>query len=222
MPRNPPAPANTVIITHQSTVLDRHLAPPLLGLWVFLLGAASVFAALFLAFALAFDQFQASFASAAEARSGLRVAINGGLMLAAGLAMAGAVRAHERRQANRLTGYLGATLLSLVGFIGARLHGYYQAYQAGLVSFGNRPFTFNGPSPHDALLFFNFYFVLSALHTVLIFLGVLALAAVLRDSIHRRPPSRFDARLTAAGVYASFLILLWLGLFFAFYLSGRY
>jgi len=222
MPRKQPVLANTVIITHQSTVLDRHLAPPLLGLWVFLLGTSSVFIGLFLAFALTFNQFQASFASAAEARSAVPVAVNGGLLLAAGLAVARAMLAHKRHQQGPISGCLGIALLALMGYITARLHGYYRAYQAGLVSFGDRPFTFGGPSPHDALLFFNFHFALSTLHTLLVLLGALALGAMMLDSADRRQPARFDARLTAAGVYVSFLILVWLGLFFAFFLSGRF
>lgn len=222
MPRKPPAPLNTVIITHESKVLERHLRAPLLALWVGLLGLSSIFAALFLAFALIFDQFQASFVSAAEGRSGMWVAVNGGLLLVAGLTVARAIQAHKRDQPARITSYLKLALLSLLGFVGVRLHGYYQAYQAGLIGLGDQPFAFAGPSPHDALLFFNFYFAISALHTLLVLLGGLMLAAMLIGAKLQRQPVGWDAWLTASGVYAAFLILVWLGSFFAFYLSGRF
>ena len=222
MLRKPPPPVRTVIITHQSKVIERHFQPPFLGLWAALLGLFLVFAALFLTFALTFDRFQASFASAAGTRSGALVAVNGGLMLATGLALARAIVAERRSPPNRLSGYLGIALLSLVGFLGTRLYGYYQAYQAGLVGLGDRPFTFSGPSPHEALLFFNFYFVISALHAVLVLLGGLVLAAILLGATLRRPPLRLEAWLTASGVYFGFLILVWLVSFFAFYLSGHF
>lgn len=224
MSRNPPAPANTVIITHHSKVLDRHLGLPLVGLWVGLLGLSSVFVALFLAFTLVFNQFQDSFVSAARAQSGMLVAINGGLLLAVGLAVARAIMAQRTARPDRIVGYLGVALFALLGFLVARLYGYYQAYQAGLISLidlGDRPFTFSGASPHDALLFFHFYFAVSALHTLMALLGGLLLAVVLLGSMRRSQPARIDVWLTACGVYAAFLIVIWLGSFFAFYLSGR-
>lgn len=225
MSRKPPTPVNTVIITHHSKVLDRHLGLPLVGLWIGLFGLSSVFAALFLAFTLVFNQFQDAFVSAARAQSGVLVAINGGLLLAAGLAVARAIMAERTARPARIPGYLGVALLALVGFLGARFFGYYQAYQAGLISLidlGDRPFSFSGPSPHDALLFFDFYFAVSALHTLLVLLGGLLLAAILLGSMRRKKSSRIDVWLTASGVYAAFLILTWLGSFFAFYLSGRF
>lgn len=223
MSRKPPAPVNTVIITHHSKVLDRHLGLPLLGLWIGLFALSSVFAALFLAFTLVFNQFQDSFVSAARAQSGVLVAVNGALLLAGGLAVARAIMAHRAARTARTPGYLAVALFALVGFLGARLYGYYQAYQAGLISLIDldRPFTFGGPSPHDALLFFHFYFAVSALHTLLVLLGGLLLAAILLGSMRRAQPARIDVWLTASGVYAAFLILVWLGSFFAFYLSGR-
>ena len=115
-------------------------------------------------------------------------------------------------------------LFALLGFLGVRLYGYYQAYQAGLISLiglGDRPFTFNGPAPHDALLFFDFQFAVSALHTLLVLLGGLMLAAILIATMRRTPLARLDVWLTVSGVYAAFLIVIWLGAFFAFYLSGR-
>lgn len=222
MLRKPPTPVRTVIITHHSKVIERHFQPPFLGLWAVLLGLFLVFAALFLTFALTFDRFQTSFASAAGTRSGVLVAVNGGLMLATGLALARATVAERRSPPNRLAGYLGIALVSLLGFLGTRLYGYYQAYQAGLVGLGDRPFTFSGPSPHEALLFFNFYFVISALHALLVLLGGLVLAAILLGTTSRRPPLRLEAWLTASGVYFGFLTLVWLASFFAFYLSGRF
>lgn len=224
MSPKPPTPVNTVIITHHSKVLDRHLGVPLVGLWIGLFGSFSVFAALFLAFMLAFHRFQDSFASAARAQSGVLVAITGGLLLTAGLAVARAIVAHRSARPARLPSYLGVALFALVGFLGARLYGYYQAYQAGLISLiglGDQPFTFSGPAPHDALLFFHFHFAVSALHTLLVVLGGLLLAAILIGSMRRTPPARIDVWLTASGVYAAFLILIWLGSFFAFHLSGR-
>lgn len=224
MSRKPPAPVNTVIITHHSKVLDRHLRLPLVGLWVALFALSSVFAALFLAFTLVFNQFHDAFVSAARAQSGVLVAVNGALLLAGGLAVARAIMAHRTTRTARTPGYLAVALFALVGFLGARLYGYYQAYQAGLISLidlGDRPFTFGGPSPHDALLFFHFYFVVSALHTLLVLLGGLQLAAILLGAMRRTQLARIDVWLTASGVYAAFLILIWLGSFFAFYLSGR-
>lgn len=221
MPRKPPAPVNTVIITHRSRMLERHLGAPLFGLWIGLFALTLVFAALFLAFTLVFSQFQASFVSAARAQSGILVATNGGLLLAAGMAVARAISARKAVPAASHGGYLAVAVLALAGFLGARLYGFYQAYRAGMIGVGGPPFTFNGPSPHDALLYFYFHFAVSALHTLLVLLGGLLLVAMMIVSARRTEPARIDAWLTVAGVYTAFLILMWLASFFAFYLSGR-
>lgn len=218
---NTPRKETTVIVAHQFETLEQQLDADLLGMWVFLVTEALLFSGAFLAFAVSYHLYFDTFSAAARELHWLIAGFNTVILLGSGLAIALAEHAAEfgRRRSTlllvALTIALGLVFLAIKGYE------YHSEYQAGLIPFLDQPFAFSGPNPHNAMLFYNFYFVLTGLHALHMVIGLGALSIVLFLCWRWRQPRRLARQVRIVGLYWAFVDIIWIVMYCALYLIGR-
>ena len=117
--------------------------------------------------------------------------------------------------------WLSATIALGVAFLGLKGYEYYMEYRAGLVPFLDQPFAFSGPDPHNAMLFYNFYFAITGLHALHMIIGLMVLLVMLVLTYRWREGARVARQVRIAGLYWAFVDIVWVLVYCSLYLLGR-
>ena len=91
-------------------------------------------------------------------------------------------------------------------------------YRAGLVPFLDQPFAFSGPDPHNAMLFYNFYFAITGLHALHMIIGLMVLLVMLVLTYRWREGARVARQVRIAGLYWAFVDIVWVLVYCSLYL----
>jgi cytochrome c oxidase subunit 3 len=111
-----------------------------------------------------------------------------------------------------------AALLGLV-FLGLKGVEYSMEFHERLLP--GLGFSFAGPQPQVAYLFFSFYFVVTGLHALHVAVGIAVLAIIGYRAHQRAYSDEYHSPITVAGLYWHFVDLVWIFLFALIYLPGR-
>ncbi len=211
----------TVIVAHQFETLEQQFDADLLGMWLFLVTEALLFSGAFLALAVYYHQYYDTFSAAAKELHWLLAGFNSVVLLTSGLAIALAEQAAEEQRRRPTLLWLTVTIVLGVLFLALKSYEYYSEYQAGLMPFVDQPFAFSGPNPHNAMLFYNFYFALTGLHALHMIIGLCALLVVLVLGYRWRENARVARQVRIAGLYWAFVDIVWVLVYCSLYLIGR-
>ncbi|MBM1144000.1 Cytochrome c oxidase subunit 3 [Alcanivorax sp. ALC70] len=214
-------PERTVIVAHQFENLEQQFDADLLGMWLFLVTEALLFSGAFLALAVYYYQYHDTFATASRELHWLLAGVNSVILLTSGLAVVLAEQAADQgRRRATLLGLLATIALGLV-FLAIKGYEYHSEYQAGLIPFLQQPFAYDGPAPHNAMLFYNFYFVLTGLHAAHMVIGLAVLMVIAVLSWRWRDSARVARQVRIAGLYWAFVDIVWVLVYCSLYLIGR-
>ncbi|MCH2559166.1 MAG: cytochrome c oxidase subunit 3 [Alcanivorax sp.] len=214
-------PEHTVIVAHQFENLEQQFDADLLGMWLFLVTEALLFSGAFLALAVYYHQYHDTFSAAARELHWLLAGANSVILLTSGLAVALAEQAADQgRRRAALLGLLATIALGLV-FLAIKGYEYHSEYQAGLMPFLQQPFAYDGPNPHNAMLFYNFYFVLTGLHAAHMVIGLAVLMVIAVLTWRWRDGARVARQVRIAGLYWAFVDIVWVLVYCSLYLVGR-
>ncbi|CAL1239405.1 cytochrome c oxidase subunit 3 [Candidatus Methylocalor cossyra] len=191
-----------------------------LGMWVFLASEILFFGGLFTAYTVYRVSFPAGFAAASAHLELATGGVNTALLLTSSLTMTladEAVTTGGRRQVAlwlTITAALGTVFLLLKGLE------WRDEFRHQLAPLFGRPFQFPGPHPEQARLFFSFYFALTGLHALHLFIGVVVLLVMLALTLGNAP--RLDAKVIIAGLYWHLVDLIWVFVFPLLYLAAHH
>lgn len=206
----PPLPQfDTLIQQRQSAIL---------GMWVFLASEILFFGGLFMAYAVYRASYPEAFAAASARLDLVWGGINTAILLTSSLTMTladDAVLAGKRRALRiwlAVTAALGAVFLCI------KAGEWRGEFAAGLAPLFGWAFVFPGADAEHARLFFAFYFGLTGLHALHLFIGVV-LVLVMLGFAYRNAP-RLESKIVVAGLYWHLVDVIWVFVFPLLYLAG--
>jgi cytochrome c oxidase subunit III len=159
------------------------------------------------------------FAEASRHLDVLLGTINTVILLTSSLTVALAIHAAQTDRRTALVGFLIATIVLALLFLGLKAYEYYHEYEVGLIPGLN--FTYTGPLAREVMLFFTLYFVMTGLHAIHMILGVGVIAVITVRAWRRHfSPENYDA-VEMTGLYWHFVDIVWVFLFPLLYLIER-
>lgn len=190
-----------------------------LGMWVFLAAELLLFAGLFSLYAGYRSAYPHGFSQGVEHAAKWLGSFNTLLLLTSSFAVAWSVQ-QLREKKRRASAYalIGAVVCA-VTFLAIKAAEYAQHISDGIVPGGRGAF-FEQSHGQELAVFFNLYYVSTALHALHVAAGAVVLAfmawGILRQSV-----SKDDAyKLEVAGLYWHLVDVIWLFLWLMFYLTG--
>jgi cytochrome c oxidase subunit 3 len=189
-------------------------------MWVFLATEVLFFGGLFAAYLVYRVWYPTTFGEASRNLHLTFGAINTVVLITSSLTMALAVEASAigRRRSLILfllvTMALGATFLVIKGFE------YHHKWVEHLVP--GPYFTFDGPDPIHAQIFFSLYFALTGLHALHMVIGLGILTVIVIMAVRGRFTAEWDTPVEISGLYWHFVDIIWIFLFPLLYLIDRH
>lgn len=143
------------------------------------------------------------------------------VLLLSSLTAALGVRASQLGERRSIVGFLSATILLALLFLGMKFFEYSDHWQHGLVP-GIDFSGYQGADPRHVALFMVFYFVLTLLHALHMIVGVGVLGVLAWMAQKRRFNAEYHAPVEISGLYWHFVDIVWLFLFPLLYLVGAH
>jgi cytochrome c oxidase subunit 3 len=215
---------------HFETPAQQHFAA-VLGMWTFLVTEVLLFGGVFLGYIVYRTKYHGSFVAASE-HLGQNVlgfehfpflgAVNTVVLLGSSFTMALAVRAGQVGSRSGLVANLGLTMILGTVFLGIKAYEYTHDWTVGLIP-GLRFWPADwmrdhGATPQGVELFFCFYFILTGLHAIHMFVGMGILGVLWVRSYRGRFGATYYTPIELGGLYWHFVDVVWIFLFPLLYL----
>jgi len=208
------------LVAHQFDTVEQQRKSSYEGMWIFLATEVLFLGGLFAGYSVYRYTYAGPFREASQHLYASLGAINTGVLLCSSLAMALAVRAAQRGKRAQLIGFLIATMLLGLAFLGIKATEYYLEYTEHLVPLRGFDFRFEGSDPRKAQLFFNFYFAMTGLHALHLLIGICWVGVVAVLAWRRRFSAAYHTPVEIAGLFWHFVDIVWVFLFPLLYLVG--
>ena len=212
--------AHPARLKHHFDDLQQQREAATLGMWVFLATEVLFFGGLFAAYLVYRVWYPTTFGEASRNLHLTFGAINTVVLITSSLTMALAVEASaiDRRRSLipflLVTMALGATFLVIKGFE------YHHKWVEHLVP--GPYFTFDGPDPTHAQIFFSLYFALTGLHALHMVIGLGILTVIVIMAVRGRFTAEWNTPVEISGLYWHFVDIIWIFLFPLLYLIDRH
>jgi len=191
-----------------------------LGMWIFLTSEILFFGGLFMTYIIYWAAYPEAFEAASSRLDLLLGGLNTAILLTSSLTMTLADDAVLPRNRKALIGWLAVTALLGAVFLAIKGIEYSREFREHLAPVFGRPFEFPEPHAEQARLFFSFYFALTGLHALHLFIGIMVVLAMLMLAIRGAP--RLEAKVIIAGLYWHLVDLIWVFVFPLLYLAARH
>lgn len=189
------------------------------GMWIFLATEIMFFGGMFLGYAVYRSSYPAAFAEASRRLDIVLGAINTAILLTSSLTMAMAVHAAHAGKRRKLVGFLVATIVLGLGFLGIKFYEYFQKFEEHLVP--GRTFSFEGANGGHAQLFFSFYFAMTGMHALHMVIGIVMMGVLIVLARRGRFSPEYYNPVEMSGLYWHFVDIVWVFLFPLLYLVER-
>jgi cytochrome c oxidase subunit 3 len=206
-------------VAHQFEDIEQQKEADTLGMWIFLCTEILFFGAMLLAYTVYRQLYPVAFGEASRHLDIVLGSVNTAVLLCSSLTMAMGVHAAQHGNARKVIGFIAFTMLFGVIFLGIKFYEYYQKYTEALIP--GTHFAWHGKDPLHASIFFLFYFILTGMHALHMFigLGLMTVLAILTkkgkfDSVYYSP-------IEIGGLYWHFVDIVWVFLFPLLYLVDR-
>ncbi len=213
-------PDHAVPLAHQFDDLDQQHEAGWLGMWIFLATEVMFFGGMFTGYAVYRSVYPEAFVHASrELEIGLG-ATNTLVLILSSLTMALAVHAAQVGRRRSLLGFLLATMVLGLVFLGIKGIEYAHKFEHHLVPGGS--FLFAEPYTRTAQIFFSFYFALTGMHALHMVVGVGLLTALVMRACSGEFSPEHHAAVEITGLYWHFVDIVWIFLFPLLYLIERH
>ena len=209
--------ATTLVREHFAT-FEQQRETEAIGMWVFLASEVMFFGALFVAFTVYRMYYPDAFGAGSAGMNIVLGSINTAVLLTSSFTMAMAVHSAEVSNGRLLAILLIVTMVLGCLFLGIKFTEYYQHYQEHKMP----GFWFESTRPDAAKyqMFFVFYYFMTALHALHMIVGIGLLLVMLARALAGSFAGGYSTPLAVAGLYWSFVDVIWVFLFAIFYLQG--
>jgi cytochrome c oxidase subunit III len=191
-----------------------------LGMWVFLVTEVMFFGGLFTGYAVYRILYPEGFKAASHHLEILLGAVNTTVLLGSSLTVALAVHAAELGRSRSVVGYLVATIVLGLAFLGVKAVEYTHEFQHGL--FPGLGFAWEGPDARGARLFFGFYFAMTGMHALHMIIGLGMFGFLIAKTARGRFSPSYYTPIEMGGLYWHFVDIVWIFLFPLLYLIGHH
>jgi cytochrome c oxidase subunit 3 len=191
-----------------------------LGMWVFLATEVLFFGGLFAAYLVYRIWYPSTFGEASRHLHLSFGATNTVVLITSSLTMALAVHASALGKRSTLVLCLVLTMLLGAAFLGVKSIEYYQKFTEHLIP--GPGFTFDGPDPLHAQIFFSLYFAMTGLHALHMIIGLGVLTVILVMALRGRFSAAWNTPVEVSGLYWHFVDIVWIFLFPLLYLIDRH
>ncbi len=189
-----------------------------LGMWIFIVSEMMLFGGLFMAFTVYRMYYPQAFDHASSEMNILLGSINTAVLICSSFTMALTVYFAETGNRRLVTLFLLATMLIGAVFLAIKFTEYYQHYQDHKAP--GVWFDASGPDAGKEQLFYIFYFVMTGLHALHMFVGEGLLGVTLLRNIAGEFTAAYYTPVEIAGLYWHFIDIIWVFLYAIFYISG--
>jgi cytochrome c oxidase subunit 3 len=188
------------------------------GMWVFLVTEVMLFGGMFTGYTVYRFLYPAGFAEGSRHMDLVLGSINTAVLIVSSLTMALAVHAAQRDDRRALLGFLGATILLGLCFLGIKAVEYTQHYREQLVP--GLAFGYDGPLARQVELFFLFYFIMTGIHALHLTIGVGVVGVLLVMAWRGKFSPEAHDPMEVTGLYWHFVDVVWIFLLPLLYLFG--
>jgi cytochrome c oxidase subunit 3 len=225
----------------QSQAIDRHPSHEELGgyegaklaMWLFLATELLLFGVLFAGFALFHGKFPTEFKLAHMSLDKLMGGINTVILISSSLTAVLALDGIQRGKRTRAVWMLGMTILLAGGFLVVKYFEYSGKIGHGIIpgsvaeivinksgEYGPIPATYEGNpvDPKGIVLFFSFYYVMTAVHGLHVVIGMSVLAGIMIKMARGRYSHWYYTPVENGALYWHLVDLIWIYLFPLLYL----
>jgi cytochrome c oxidase subunit III len=206
-------------VAHHFDTLEQQHSANVLGMWIFLATEVMLFGGMFLAYTVYSAMYGPTFEEASKHQNLVAGTINTAVLLISSLMVVLAVRSAQLGQRRSVMRFLAIAIGLGILFLCIKGFEYYQHWQEGLVPGLN--YTYDGPNPNQAALFFFLYFVMTGLHAIHMTIGVGILAFFWLRVRHGHYLVDYYTPVDIGGLYWHFVDIIWLFLFPLLYLIAR-
>lgn len=174
-------------------------------MWIFLSTEVLFFGAMLLGYSIYRSEYSTLFAESSRHLNIILGTVNTAVLLCSSLTVVFAVHESQRGNHRALIRYLGVTVVFGVAFLGIKFYEYYEKFVEGF----------------QANLFYVFYFTLTGMHALHMFVGI-GLLLLLSWRAHKREFSpEYYTPVEMGGLYWHFVDIVWVFLFPLLYLVDR-
>jgi cytochrome c oxidase subunit 3 len=211
--------ASAVIVARQFDDAEQQRKASDLGMWVFLATEILFFGVLFTAYVATRLHDPQAFAIASRLTNVTLGSLNTGVLLTSSLTMALAVRATKLGSDRAALGFLCATALLGIAFLGIKFTEYVIDYHDHLVPV----LDFSHPGPHAGGVenFFYLYFFMTGLHSIHMIVGIGVVTVLAVMAARRRFTPDYFTPVELGGLYWHLVDIVWIFLYPLLYLVSR-
>jgi len=223
-------------LQHHFDTLEQQKEASTLGMWLFLVTEIMFFGGLFTTYVVYRSKYSTAFVAASHTLDWKLGAFNTAVLILSSLTMALAIWAAQVNRRKQVVGFLIATMILGLTFLGVKAVEYKDKFKHHHVpgaSFewheGGHAEAGSAEAPpvqadfaKHVQLFFSLYFIMTGLHAVHMICGIGVLAFLLVPSWKGRYTSAYHNPLECTGLYWHFVDIVWIFLFPLLYLLGAH
>lgn len=190
-----------------------------LGIWIFLATEILFFGVLFAAYTITRTQHPAAFAAGSQLTDLPLATINTALLLTSSLTMALGVYAAQSGARRSTVGWLSLTAALGITFLAIKALEYHTDYVEHLVPALN--FSYSGAQASQVELFFYLYFVITGIHALHVFIGVVVISVIAFMASKNVFGPEYFTPVDLTGLYWHLVDIIWIFVYPLLYLVGR-
>lgn len=212
--------SESTALAHQFDDLAQQQDVASFGMWVFLVTEVMFFGGLFAAYAVYRSLYPEAFALTSRYMDVTLGTANTVVLITSSLTMALAVLSSRLNQQRATTGFLIATIVLGLVFLGVKVYEYHHKYVEHIVP--GVDFRLSGPEAGHMQMLFCFYFIMTGLHAVHMIIGVGLLSWLIWKNNKGAFSESYNNPVEVIGLYWHFVDIVWIFLFPLLYLIGQH
>ena len=205
-------------VRHHFRTAEQQRDTETLGMWIFLATEVMFFGALFVAFTAYRMYYPQGFGIGSADMEIVLGSINTAILISSSFTMALAVYSAEDGKDGLTSILLIITILLGLAFLGIKFTEYYNHFLDHKMP--GISWAYSGQDAPHVEMFFVFYYVMTGLHAIHMIVGVGILAVILGRVAAGSFSAEYHTPVAIAGLYWSFVDIIWVFLFAIFYLQG--
>ncbi|MDX2154563.1 MAG: cytochrome c oxidase subunit 3 family protein [Bryobacteraceae bacterium] len=207
-------------LQHQFDDLGQQWHANTIGMWLFLATEILFFGGLFVSYLVYRSTYPEAFAEASRHMDVLAGTVNTAVLIGSSLMMALAVQSAQLGANKLVQRFTLLTMFLGTVFLVIKVWEYYHKYTEQLIPGAN--FAYEGAMRHQVEMLFVFYFVMTGMHALHMFIGLGLLTYILILARRNAFSREYFFPAEVVGLYWHFVDLVWIFLFPLLYLIGAH